>query len=90
MHSWNDGEDGDEVGEPEMGDGVGNTASARYKKFSSLGSTPMGARVTAQLHHDERFYGQGVREGREGDRRRQRMAQRMGLGAIWRDDSDGE
>lgn len=93
VHSWNDGEDIDEVGDDShtpCGSGVqGNTASARYKKYSSLGSTPMGARVTAQLHHDERFYGQGV-QPRETNQRRARMAQRMGLGAIWGDDSDEE
>lgn len=95
VHSWNDGQDADEVSDPTAdgagGGGVGeDTASARYKKFSSLGSTPMGARVTAQLHHDERFYGQGS-QPRESNQRRARMAQRMGLGAIWGDDdSEGE
>ena len=86
VHSWNDGADGDEIADE------GESSSLpRYKKFSSLGSTPMGARVTAQLQHDERFYGSGA-AGRTGagDPRRARMAQRMGLGALWGDESDEE
>lgn len=84
VHSWNDGADADEVGDDDGG-AQPNTASARHKRFSSLGSTPMGARVTAQLHHDERFYGQGAPPRQTNQRRAT-----MGLGAIWRDEEEDE
>lgn len=66
MHSWNDGVEGmDEVGEDDSGAG-GKT---------SLGSTPMGARVTGQLRHDARYYA-------EPEEPRRRRSGRFGA-AIW-------
>jgi len=71
VHSWNDGLEGpDEVGVDERG-------SAGK---ASLGSTPMGARVTAQLRHDGRYYAEPVAEPR-----RRRMGRGLGA-AIWGDD----
>ena len=70
MHSWNDGVEGaDEVGEDVRG--------AHGK--SSLGSAPMGARVTAQLRHDGRYYAESE------EPRRRRGGRGMGA-AIWWDD----
>ncbi|KAM0718093.1 hypothetical protein Q7P37_006425 [Cladosporium fusiforme] len=69
VHSWNDGVEGpDEIGADDHG----------VAKASSLGSTPMGARVTAQLRHDARYYGE-AQEPRRTRRTR-------GFGAIWGDD----
>ncbi|TKA74680.1 hypothetical protein B0A55_04702 [Friedmanniomyces simplex] len=80
VHSWNDGVDGDEVGGDE--DGFAGASAETMGKGGSLGSTAMGARVTAQLRHDERFYGDTARE--QGTTRRTRLRDRMGLG-----ESDG-
>ena len=67
MHSWNDGLEGhDEVGVDEKG---------RAGK-ASLGSAPMGARVTAQLRHDGRYYA----EAEEQPTSRRRFGR--GLGAA--------
>ena len=54
VHSWTDGVGGDEVGDDDDGDGSGRGGDGFEAK--SLGSTPMGARVTPQLQHDSRFY----------------------------------
>ena len=70
MHSWNDGLEGpDEVGEDERG------AAGK----ASLGSAPMGARVTAQLRHDGRYYA-------EPEEPRRRMGRGIGRAALWGDD----
>ena len=70
VHSWNDGLEGpDEVGEDERG------AAGK----ASLGSAPMGARVTAQLRHDERYYA-------EPEEPRRRMGRGIGRAALWGDD----
>ncbi|KAK3695914.1 hypothetical protein LTR37_018269 [Vermiconidia calcicola] len=87
VHSWNDGANEDEVG-----DGDGSDA---FREKPSLGSTPMGARVTAQLQHDERYYGSLQGAGAGGGReqqgvRRTRLRDRMGLGALWGDEEDEE
>ena len=84
MHTWTDGADADEVGDS------GNSQCRSGEAFArnpSLGSTPMGARVTAQLHHDERYYG-GASGGQQNVRRRG-LRDRMGLGglgALWGDE----
>ena len=81
MHSWNDGVDHDEVGGDV--DGSNGASESAFSGKESLGATPMGARVTAQLQHDERFYG-AERERRE--RRGGRAAglrARMGLGGLF-------
>lgn len=54
VHSWNDGAGSDEL-TPEDED------PQAYAKADSLGSAPMGARVTAQLEHDDRYYGKRTR-----------------------------
>lgn len=78
MHSWADGAEVDEIGDFE------EIAAAGGKK--ALGATPMGARVTAQLLHDDKFYGTtGVQRQ---NARRNRLRDRMGLGALWGDDDD--
>jgi WD repeat-containing protein 23 len=46
----------------------------------------MGARVTAQLLHDERYY--GTQTAAQRDVRRTRLRDRMGLGALWGVDDD--
>ena len=78
VHSWNDGRDEDEVDEEGEGD--------RFANKKSLGSTPMGARVTAQLQHDGRYY-QDPDVG-TGNGRRTRLRDRLGLGALWGDDTE--
>lgn len=82
MHSWSDGADADEVGDPGEIRSLG-AALATGEIKRSLGSTPMGARVTAQLQHDERYYeGQGA-TGRQREVRRNRLGNRMTLGALF-------
>ena len=54
----------------------------------SLGSTPMGARVTAQLHHDERYYGSTNQQAQNA--RRNRLRDRIGLGGLWGNNDDDE
>jgi WD repeat-containing protein 23 len=74
VHSWNDGVEGpDEVGADVRG------AAGK----ASLGSAPMGARVTAQLRHDGRYYAEAEEQLPPGRRRRTGR----GLGAaIWGED----
>ncbi|KAK1003335.1 hypothetical protein LTR54_007849 [Friedmanniomyces endolithicus] len=81
VHSWNDGADGDEVGGDE--DALAGASAEEMCRGESLGSAPMGARVTAQLRHDARFYGESARE--QGTTRRTRLRDRMGLrlGNLW-------
>ena len=83
VHTWNDGVDTDEVGDAVAQGGVPFGSDGVDAK-ASLGSTPMGARVNAQLHHDERYY--GVERTARNDVRRTRFRDRMGLGALWGDD----
>lgn len=77
VHSWNEGQDEDEVEEGEEGE--------RFSARKNLGSTPMGARVTAQLQHDGRYY-HDPDAGRMGGRRTGLRSQ--GLGALWGDEED--
>ncbi|KXL50507.1 hypothetical protein M433DRAFT_4183 [Acidomyces richmondensis BFW] len=89
VHSWNDGMESDEVGGDLDGFTPGVTAEIFANK-TNLGSTPMGARVTAQLHHDGRFYG-GAREDRQSYRRnRDRVRRQLGLGRLWGIDGDDD
>ncbi|KAK4495542.1 hypothetical protein PRZ48_013874 [Zasmidium cellare] len=81
VHSWNDGQDNDEV----AGDEEECANGSAYAKAGSLGSSPMGARVTAQLQHDARYYGR--HEG-GASARRTRLRDRMGLGALWGQDDE--
>lgn len=81
MHSWNDGADNDEV----AGDEEECANGSAYDKAGSLGSSPMGARVTAQLQHDARYYG---RHESAQSTRRTRLRDRMGLGALWADNDE--
>lgn len=74
VHTWNDGLDTDEVGDGEYGE------PGAFGKATDLGATPMGARVTAQLAHDERFY--GMQGQQQPSARRTRLRDRMGLGAL--------
>ena len=83
VHSWTDGADADEVGDDS--EAACRTGEAFARK-PSLGSTPMGARVTAQLLHDERYYGNA--NAQQQNARRMRLRDRMGLGALWGDDDD--
>lgn len=82
VHTWTDGANGDEVGD--SGDEECQSGAV-YANASSLGASPMGARVTAQLQHDSRYYGQ--HNTSTSTSRLARMANR-GLGALWGDDSD--
>ncbi|KAK3069911.1 hypothetical protein LTR53_011373 [Teratosphaeriaceae sp. CCFEE 6253] len=87
VHSWNDGAESDEVGGDE--DGFSGASGETMGKAESLGSTPMGARVTAQLRHDARFYGTESRN--QPGARRTRLRDRMGLGNLWgAGEGDGE
>lgn len=87
VHSWND-------------DSTSTSASANNADDSDEGdecdNPPMGARLTAQLDHDQRFYntqsgnnatGGGISSFR---RARLRQRQRMGLAAFGDDDEDEE
>jgi len=86
VHSWNDGADDDEVG----GEEDPEAARSQGRSNMDLGSRSMGARVNAQLQHEDRFYGNGpeAQTQRQRDPRGTRMAQRMGLGTLWGDDDD--
>lgn len=72
--------DGDEVGDGR--DGTTGAGAEVFAKASSLGSTPMGARVTAQLQHDDRFYGTPPAQQQSARRTRTRLGGRMGLGGF--------
>lgn len=85
VHTWNDGADGDEVGSPEDEECKNGEA---YANAPNLGSSPIGARVTAQLQHDARYYGQHNHNAATS--RRTRLRDRMGLGALWGDDDDDD
>ncbi|KXT15556.1 hypothetical protein AC579_6532 [Pseudocercospora musae] len=80
VHSWNDGADGDEVGEPD------DTGEA-FTKAASLGASPMGARVNAQLQHDVRYYN-SQNQNAARTSRATRLRDRMGLGALFGDDDE--
>ncbi|KAK4609377.1 LEC14B protein [Fulvia fulva] len=84
VHSWNDGMETDEVGEPDEAE---CKSGAAYAKASSLGASPMGARVTAHLQHDQRYYGQPSNNANQTSRRT-RLRDRIGLGALWGGDED--
>lgn len=88
VHSWNDGVDTDEVGTTQGGTAGEFASKEEYLNASSLGSAPMGARVNAQLHHDERYYGTTRTAGQTAVRRRG-LRDRMGLGTLFGGD-DGE
>ncbi|QIW99292.1 hypothetical protein AMS68_004810 [Peltaster fructicola] len=79
VHSWNDGiEDNDEVG-------VDEDPSTSASLERSLGATPMGARVTAQLQHEQSFY----RASSTRSRNSRRAATLRNLGyAVDADDED--
>lgn len=85
VHSWNDGIDADEVGGDV--DGFTGASAEVMSRSSSLSSTPMGARLTGRLNHDERFYGL-ERQRNAQQPRRTRLRDRMGLGSLWADDDD--
>ncbi|KAK4893403.1 hypothetical protein LTR27_008299 [Elasticomyces elasticus] len=80
VHSWGDGVDSDEVGGNK--DGFEGATAEDMGRGESLGSTPMGARLTAQLRHDARFYGE-ERQSAQANTRRTRLRDRMGLGNLW-------
>nr|POF01700.1 lec14b protein [Quercus suber] len=84
VHSWNDGVEMDEVAKSKDEDHGGLAKTEEYLNASSLGSAPMGARVNAQLHHEERFYTASNDTGRrsQGPNRRAGLLNRMGLGAF--------
>ncbi|KAI7356090.1 hypothetical protein D0864_04504 [Hortaea werneckii] len=88
VHSWNDGLDSDEVGGDT--DGFTGARAETMGKANSLGSTPMGARVTAQLNHDDRYYGEGNTSSRPSTRSRGMRARMMGLGGLFADDEDDD
>lgn len=83
MHSWNDGQDTDECA-PE--DETELQTGEAYDRAETLGNAPMGSRVTAQLAHDQRYYGSTNGPAREA--RRTRLRDRMGLGALFGGDDD--
>lgn len=86
VHTWTDGVETDEVGDDgELGCRTGDA----FARKGSLGSTPMGARVSAQLHHDERYYGNpGTQQARSA--RRVGLRDRLSLGALWADEGADE
>ncbi|KAF2724657.1 WD40 repeat-like protein [Polychaeton citri CBS 116435] len=105
VHTWNDGADGDEVGDrpppktttsSDIGDddddGTQHFMPKDYAKAQNLGSAPMGARVTAQLKHDSRLYGVPPdQEQSSTPRRSTRLRDRMPRGAVVRgEDEDDE
>ncbi|GAB7359597.1 hypothetical protein MBLNU230_g6781t1 [Neophaeotheca triangularis] len=75
VHSWNDGADADEVGDHAVLEAEGRSDRG-LNGARSLGSTPMGARVTPQLQFDQRYY--GVRPADEVGA----VGAGMGLGAM--------
>lgn len=83
VHSWSDGTGDDEIGRGS--DENGNPDAAAYGNAGSLGATPMGARVSAHLQHDARYYG-----GATTTRRSTRVRNPMGLGALWGGDDEDE
>ncbi|KAI5357589.1 Putative WD40/YVTN repeat-like-containing domain superfamily [Septoria linicola] len=86
VHSWNDGVETDECA-PEDEEEL-KTGEA-YDKAESLGSAPMGSRVTAQLQHDQRYYGtSATAAGRE--TRETRLRDRRGLGALFGNEDDDD
>ncbi|KAK3674253.1 hypothetical protein LTR78_005722 [Recurvomyces mirabilis] len=89
VHSWNDGVDTDEIGGDT--DGFTGASAAQMGERENLGATPMGARVTAQLRHDERFYGTQQQRGAEQQgARRTRLRDRMGLGSLFSAEGDDD
>ena len=81
VHTWSDGAEADEIGD------VNEAACRNGQAFAhrpSLGSTPQGARVTAQLMHDERYYGNSNTQQQSA--RRRNLSDRMGLGRLWAGD----
>lgn len=88
VHSWSDGTDSDEVGDEGLANGTTNGEA--FARAKSLGSMPMGARVTAQLQHDERFYVSQTANQQSRRSRAARLAQRTGLGALWAEDDNVE
>lgn len=83
VHTWSDGADGDEIGPV---DELAQKSGEAFANRSSLGSTPQGARVTAHLHHDARYYENSNTQ--QQNARRTRLSDRMGLGALWAGDDD--
>lgn len=88
VHSWSDGTAEDEIRPIGANENGGNVDAAAYANAGSLGASPMGARVTAQLQHDARYYGTTTTAGR--GQRRTRTRNMMGLGALWGDDDGDE
>lgn len=87
MHSWSDGTAEDEVRLNGSGDDSGNVDAAAYANAGTLGASPMGARVNAELRHDPRYYGTSS-TGRE---QRRSGARHLGaLRALWGDVEDEE
>ena len=84
VHSWADGIDADEVGDE---DEVGCRSGAAFTRRGGLGATPMGARVNAQLNHDDRYYGNTQPQPAR-TARRAGLRDRLNLGALWADDED--
>ena len=74
----------DEVGEP---DDEACKSGAAYARAASLGASPMGARVTPHLQHDQRYYGQNNSNANQTSRRT-RLRDRIGLGALWGGDEE--
>ena len=68
---------------------VGCRTGDAFARKGTLGSTPMGARVSAQLHHDERYYG-NPQASQPRSARRVGLRDRLSLGALWGDDGDGD
>ena len=82
VHTWKDGADSDEVGEFDPSSG------AAPDKNRTLGSTPTGARVTAQLQHDARYYGTHEERNTSQNQARRNMLRGMGWGGMLGDDDD--
>ncbi|SMY29792.1 unnamed protein product [Zymoseptoria tritici ST99CH_1A5] len=83
VHSWNGGDDGESV--DEIG-GIPAEGDHRDVEGGRLGSAPMGARVTAQLRHDARFYASGVAQ----DARSQRSRGARMMGGLGDGDEDDD
>lgn len=91
VHSWSDGTAEDEIrpsgGEESASNGRQNIDASVYANAGSLGASPMGARVNAELHHDARYYGTSA-TARE--QRRTRTRNLGGLRALWGDEEGEE
>jgi len=83
VHSWSDGTAEDEVRLSQNGEAAPDAAA--YVNAGSLGASPMGARVNAELRHEPRYY---ATPSTTAEQRRTRTRNLGGLRALWGDDDE--